>query len=522
VNVDYRQAYDNKAGDYYPHVGSDVPDEWLQEMNVPIVQDNTYFYNKSFSKQNKEKIHSHLPIDFDVLKDAVRKLPNTAFYSDPQIDNVTYRRNNWRIYRPVSKFDFPLSYGKLTSLEGVDNGSVLARFENKSLIYNSLLKIDTSSPQAAYIGNDKLFRSSPPIDFVETDTGFAGSQHKFFLKTKNGKVTVDARRAQIIFFSASEMKDLASEEYNCSDFFGENLPFQISKYFPDVNIDNNFNGIGLHGVYEEQGERFIITKLDYIPLNPDIKYENGVFTLAGNEVSLNDTSLFCSKSFTASFSFMTGSWISFHTYLPTVYIGTENVFFTGNGEDLWKHSFSKFNNFYGSIHPYVIQYPLNNISYKDDILQSVQDGAEVYSYDGTNRYQNNDKYFNKAIVFNDEKSSGLLELIKKDRNNLLQSIEYPKFLPNKTQILYTKADNLHSFNSFWNIVKETKPFYTNDCKRADSKSLVESNHNYGVNVHSKEALRGKSFKVELILDNVDDIHIVSRFLLTRQQISHNA
>lgn len=523
VNVDYRQAYNNKEGDFFPHVGNDIPDEWLQEINVPIAQDNTYFYNKSFSKQNKEKVHSHIPIDFDVLRDAVRKLPNTAFYSDPQFDSVNYRRNNWRIYRPVSKFDFPLGYGKLTSLEGIDNGAVLARFENKSLVYNSLIRIDTSSPQAAYIGNDKLFRGAPPVDFIETDTGFGGSQHKFFLKTEQGKVSVDARRNQIILFAGSNMKDLASEEFNCSDFFRENLPFQITKYFPEINIDNHYQGLGLHGVYDNTSDRFIITKLDYIPLDPNIQYQNGKFMLGTKEVYLTDTNMFCSRSFTMSFSFLTQSWVSFHTYLPTSYIGTENVFFSSNGDKIYKHSFGKFNYFYDSVHPYTIEYPLNNQSYKDDILQSVSDGAETYTYVGTTRIQDNQRYFNRAWIYNDEKSSGELELIKKDRNNLSQSISYPKFLEDKTQILYTKADNLHNFNSFWNLVKiPSLPFTENSCNRSDGKSPVKSNHKYGVNTYGKEALRGKNFRVRLTLDNASDLYITSRFLITEQQVSHNA
>jgi hypothetical protein len=37
----------------------------------------------------------------------------------------------------------------LISLDGIQNKAILARFENKSLLYNNLLTIDTSNPQAA-------------------------------------------------------------------------------------------------------------------------------------------------------------------------------------------------------------------------------------------------------------------------------------------------------------------------------------------------------------------------------------
>jgi hypothetical protein len=39
-NTDLRQAFNTKEGDFWPHVSSGIPDDWLQETNVPIAQDN--------------------------------------------------------------------------------------------------------------------------------------------------------------------------------------------------------------------------------------------------------------------------------------------------------------------------------------------------------------------------------------------------------------------------------------------------------------------------------------------------
>jgi hypothetical protein len=41
-----------------------------------------------------------------------------------------------------------------------------------------------------------------------------------------------------------------------------------------VDTDNHFNGIGLHGVYDTRYERIIITKLDYIPVDSNVKYDH--------------------------------------------------------------------------------------------------------------------------------------------------------------------------------------------------------------------------------------------------------
>jgi hypothetical protein len=55
---------------------------------------------------------------------------------------------------------------------------------------HNLLTIDTSNPQAAYVGNPNMFRGAPPIDFAETDLGYVGSQNKFLLKIPQGQITV--------------------------------------------------------------------------------------------------------------------------------------------------------------------------------------------------------------------------------------------------------------------------------------------------------------------------------------------
>lgn len=271
-NTDLRQAFNNKEGDFWPHVSSGIPDDWLQEVNVPIAQDNTYYYNVTYSKQNKENVFSHLPPDWE--EDLCYTVfPFRAIYSDAATDSADVRVNNWLVYRALSFHDFPQNYGALTSLDGIQNKAILARFENKSLLYNNLLTIDTSNPQAAYIGNPRLFDSSPPIDFAETDLGYVGSQNKFLLKIPQGQITVDAKRGQVFLVSGAKVMDITAFGSGVNRFMSDHLPFEILQYFPNVPTDNHFNGIGLHGVYDSKFERVIITKLDYIPIDDNVQYD---------------------------------------------------------------------------------------------------------------------------------------------------------------------------------------------------------------------------------------------------------
>jgi len=352
INLDLRQAFNNKEGNFFPRVSTGIPDAWLQESFVSINYDNTYFYNTTYSRQNTQNFFSHLPVNFDQVNSCYTYYPFRAIYSDSQVADPTGEVNNWLTYRATSFFDFPQNYGKLTSLDGIENKAVLARFENKSLLYNTLLTINTSNPQAAYIGNDTLFRSSPPIDFAETNLGYVGSQNKFLLKIPNGQVTVDAKRGQIFLLSVDTYgrrtpTDLTGFGSGVNRFMTDHLAFEILRYFSDADVDNNFNGVGLHGVYDSKFDRIIITKLDYIPQPAYvglIKYGNSSsYPLTYRKyytgtqqsptiVSLLNPTYFCNKSWTLSFNLSTKSWISFHSYIPNYYIAENNFFYSGLSE----------------------------------------------------------------------------------------------------------------------------------------------------------------------------------------------
>ena len=345
INVDLRQAFNNLEGDFYPHVSSGIPDSWFQENRVPIAFDNTYYYNTTFSKQNVENFFSHLPADW-VQQLCYKNFPFRAIYSDRQESYSDNRINSWLIYRPVSFFDFPQNYGNLISLDGIQNRATLARFENKTLLYGNMLTINTSNPQAAYLGNPSLFSSSnpPPVDYAETDLGFVGCQNKMLLKIPQGQITIDAKRCQVFLITGTQVNYLSGFGSGLNRFFTNHLAFEILRYFPTVDTDNHFKNIGVHGVYDSVFERVIITKLDYVPqLGKEIFYDevNKEFyvnqPVAGDLVvkryiQVTDLEYFCNKSWTLSFNFNTKSWVSFHTYLPNFYIGENSFFYSGLNE----------------------------------------------------------------------------------------------------------------------------------------------------------------------------------------------
>jgi hypothetical protein len=517
VNVDLRQAYNSKEGDFYPRVSSTIPDEWLQEYLVTINQDNTYNYNKSYSKGNKEHFYSKLPLDFTSLqKNDLNERNKYRIVISDQEDNQP--RNNWLIYRPISYFDLPRTFGPLTSIETLEDRAILVRFADKSMIYNALVTLNTSGPKAAYIGNDSLFKGAPPLDFAETDIGYNGSQHVFFLKTEFGHITVDAKRGRVFLISGNKAKDLTDEQSGVSSFFRQHLPFDMPNYFPNFDIDNNFKDVGLHGVFN--GRRFILTKLDYKPLRNDITYRQGRFWIGTKHIQITDRTYFCPTGFTISFNFDTLRWVSFHSYLPNYYINDVKQFYSGIPGGLWKHEndISLYNNFYGNIQPYIIETPLA-FKAQDEILQDVRVYSKIYKQlSETSQVATDDVFFNKAWIFNDSQHSGVLNLFPKPQRNLQQLRQFPKLLADGKNILFTKSDNIYAYNCFWDVVKDkTLPLFTENCSVLD-KDINELNMDYSYQ-RKKELIRGKDVKIRHILDNRSDARIISQFLLTENQIS---
>lgn len=528
VNVDFRQAGNNTTHDFFPNVGTGIPNDWLQEVTVPIAHDNYYIYNKTYSKQNKENFFSHLPLAFDPDEQCQQDFTHRVIYSDP---------NKWRIYKSLSSFDFPKNYGKLTSIDNINNNMILVRFENKSYIYNALTTIKTSTGSSAYLGNDDVFRSAPPIDFGETDLGYAGSQHHMLIRTEAGHLFTDAKRGLVLLINGTGANPISS--IGMGKWFAKNLEFEIIKHYPDVNIDNAYNGIGLSGTWDNEYERFIITKLDYQPVSQyksDITYNSyyGKFFYKGGEILLEDSKYFCNKSWTISYNPGTKSWISMHSYLPNFIIGLNGIFLTGKNSFLnnekssvWLHNLihTSYQRFYGKLEPYVLEYPFV-FKAQDEILQSVKDYTTILEYYNSNDfYEINDNiFFNKAILYNNQQCSGLLNLYPKSKGRMDNYFKYPTFNTDSKDITFTKSDNFFNYNTFWDVVKNPNnhyPLWVESCtSKSTDKELNNDKFDYSRRSFQKTQLRAKDLKIRHINDKYDRYKFISKFLMTLTEVSN--
>lgn len=198
---------------------------------------------------------------------------------------------------------------------------------------------------------------------------------------------------------------------------------------------------------------------------------------------------------------------------------------------IWRHltDVENYNKFYGNIEPYIIEYPFS-YQYQDEILQSVQDYTKAYRYwaNGEGVFNYNDKvevdnqWFNKAVLYNGQQSTGILELVPKPINNLKDYLKYPLYNAESKTITYTKSDNFYQYNTFWSLVKnKSLPLFLTTCESLSLDKVVnQANMDYGKRSFKKEPLRAKELKVRHILDNSSRVHLTSQFIITPSQISY--
>lgn len=540
INVDFRHGRDDKKENFYPNVGHGIPDEWLQEKNVPIRFDNFYHYNATYSAQNPSP---NLPyLITNPSKDCLIVHPNRVIYSSPANSNAYYS-DAWRTYKRGDYYDFPKEGGRLVDLNSGENERVYARFENTTKVYNARIVMESTAPVQLEIGNASMF-SQKPLDLTKTDLGFMGTQHKAIVKTEHGVFWVDAKRGNIYQLSAQGFNNLVKDQnYN---WFKQNLPFQILKDFPEADIDNPAKGIGIVMGWDLRYQRVFITKLDYklIP-GAQVIYDSdpasstyGKYFKTGTstEVFFSDKTVFENKSWTVAYSPFLQNFISFYSFLPNYFIPLvdhfQTVINTPTSASTWNHNLNAltYQTYYGKLYPYILEYSANTMP-KTSMVNSitlVQDIQEYFSnyefYSLSTGNNDNLANFTKAIIYNKEQSSGVVNLISEIYGNKAQKIAYPRMTANGIETLIGRRENVYSFNGFWSITSQGsgQPIWStkwNDIQNQYPIDKVPSTKAVRpVSVsYQKQKIKSDFCKVRLIQDKYNRYKFINHIQITQIQ-----
>ena len=524
-NVDLRHGENQREKNFYPNVG-DI-NEWTQEYNVPISEDNYYSYNNDYSKQNKENPNYVLNNDFkQAVSDCKVSHPNTLIYSLKDDDqnsnydgNLTFLANNLYV--------FPKNAGKVLIVKALSNGKVLVVQEDGYSVFNSYISQETNIGIST-VGANSLFNKSIPAQSIKTDLGFGGSQTPAIIASEFGAYWVDNKRAQILTFSDQASSIIKPEE---DWWFKENLPFHILEDFPEFDITNNFKYIGMIITYDQRYKKVLFTKRD-VELKPEYKghvtYDGTFFHFGSEFFTVEDSRFFCDKSWTISYSPLLKSFVSFHSYKPNYYIPNQNYFSSGinyslNNDQseygLWGHNLTNqsYQVFYGKKYPFMFEYSVPTKAF-NKTLNSIEYFGEFYRFqDNLSKALIPNKTYSKALIYNQKQSSGLLELVVKEKNNRQQSYQYAtgKQNLNSRTILTEKINNIWSFNQFYNVAvyNNGQPLTAFQCDNIAYKEINSNSISYQPKF-IKEKLAGDYFSIRLINDIETNYQIQHRITLT--------
>lgn len=527
VNVDYRHAENNTDKDFYPH-SADLS-YIFQDKNIPFDTDNFYGYNTTFSKQNRE--NKNLNTNIYEFRPEKYYHQNSVIYS--QSSNDVQNSNSydpWLIFKPLNYHEFDYDRGELTSIQGIENDKLFVRFKNSSIVLAVYDKLSTDNDISSIQLDKGALFSQRPMEFSVNDRGLMGSRHSTLLRTDYGHIYIDEERLGIFLIqpNAKGFENLASEKYKCSSFFKQHLGFHISKFFSEVvDTDDIVNGIGYSAVYDGLNKRFLLTKKDYILIDPEVKYNpvtRDFYKTVNNHVvmvSLLDERYFKDVSWTMSFSFKTVGWKSFHSYKPNLYLGLVNSFISSSAEKanhFYEHSPE--NNSYQTFYDNVENFEIESISsdkLATQYLYEVEYNNEAYEkYDKFNHKVVRETY-DEVIVYNQNQTTGVMSLVVADPKNRMQKVRFPLKEKNKISVLVHNVDNNNNwrFNTLRNVSNVNQvPILSN----VDLKQINPDAIDIIANFDKNQKIQSQNVKVLFIKKTRPNVKIVHRFTAIKEQV----
>ena len=376
-----------------------------------------------------------------------------------------------------------------------------------------------------------------PQDISKSDLGYVGSQHKAQVRTEFGTFFVDAKRGHIYQISKQGFGEIKSEtNFN---WFKQNLPFKILKFYPEVDIDNPAKGLSITMGWDERFERVFITKLDYVPVDKTkITYDSTSkkFFLTGTttEAPFSDTALWENHSWTIAYSPKLKNFISFYSFLPNYYVpllgNFQTIINTNVGSSTWNHNLNPltYQTYYNKLYPYIIEYNVNVFpktatTNSISLIQDIQEYYSDYEYYSISTANNkNLANFTKAIIYNKEQSSGVINLIPEEFGNTRQKILFPRTTLNGIETLISRRDNIYTFNGFWSVTNQSsgQPIWSTKWadkiaqypidKVPNTKTVVPSSIAY-----QKQRIKSDFCRVRLIQDKYSRYRFINHLQITQ-------
>lgn len=471
-NFDNRYASgDYIQGRFYTSVNGDAyywcESEFIGDYREIDIRFNSQFYPKQslpeLTRSDRFKFEELFLYDFSLLNDSIDESRLTSQVSqlnalDPNYnigdyivayslkDDPQSSYDNWLNFLPLNYTVLPRIYGDFTGMHFIDQYSILFNFENITLYSQEDYSLTINQGGSLFLAQGDIF-TRRLRKLSNEITGYTGSVDPFLtINTRYGTYFYDRYRKT--FFSWTDQL----------------TPIEDLKPFL-----NNFNSITNAG------------------------YKNSMISVYDNltgNIYITDKV----RGWTISYKPKAQGFISFHSFVPDWYVPHWNTYLSLKNGIAWKHNAENYQTYYGIVYPFEIEFAIKNPV--DVQLQSVELFVDYNTIDSYNSLtQNVDKFFNKAFVYNNKMSTGLLNLVVKNKDNPNESLIQNKETPTTAEVSQV-MENIYRINKLENnqVASPNFEFGFNGVNY----SLLNIDANKSPLTKSK--LTGRWFKVHLIDD----------------------
>lgn len=497
-----------------------------------------YDINPDFTKGNTEKKYYFLPITYECCSKEIETYPLRNFYSETSFQEE--KLDNYRKFLPNNYRDIQGEFGEITNVFKVGNNLMIHTSEALMMLPRNLQE-RVNSELTTFIGTGDFFALEPIIT-----NGNGSDNFQATIDTPFGVFYVSTFRNSINIFGQSNQ--VINSGIN--SWLTENIPLHMNQYvkdtfglnFPHSNNVCPLNGVGFHATYDHLYKRILLTKIDYKPLIEFAKFipdeielvgeycydtESGLFGIvqlnSDNEPYLNiipfyNEQFFENKSWTLSYSFVSQSWVSYHSYLPKGYLSKPTGLYSyGNilslDNRLYKHHIKgQFSHFYNKKQPFIVEIISNSNPTVEKIYNELSFlvTGRAYSTAFEDFVNNPEVFFTDIIVYNNYQSTGLKKINTKSS---VMKNDPAQFLINRTvqqthdTVNAARTDGIWSINRLRNYVDNYEsPLFLKDWQSLKSSYFIDKLPNGQIinlnkNWTELERIKGKYVIIRLIFNN---------------------
>jgi hypothetical protein len=386
---------------------------------------------------------------------------NKMYISNKQSEGSNI--DGWKNFKINENLTIPNTYGAIRNVFSIGDKLYAHTTDNIIIISEGKTKIQTTAGEI-YLGSGDILQQAGAI-FGGIVEGYAGiSDPNSAIVSASGYIFPDREARSIYVFGGSgksmsrlgggdkkrqrrAMLAAGTSAQNLPEISGgvelfmqHNLGFELLKHYPDFkNVDQHSDrGIGYSFAIDNRFDRIIVTKRDYMPLQPiaDI-----------NKANLKDKKLFCDMSWTISFDMDTFDAISFHSYKSLVYMWNRYHFYSVDENRINRHHVrGSYLEFDCKKYPFVVEWAVagaDNFKYVSTTLNT-----ELTKWSGCQFTRPRMGTFDKIIAYSDHQNSGWLDV------SLKGSLDTPEMGEQFGKLPVVHKLKRYSFSDLYNKLKD--------------------------------------------------------------------